>query len=79
MSDERIYHPIAGWFPLAVCLGGLVLALYLFVSGVSSENTPKIILGCVTGLTCFIGLFGCMALAPNRARVLLLFGEYKGW
>jgi regulator of protease activity HflC (stomatin/prohibitin superfamily) len=26
----------------------------------------------------FIGLFGLMAVAPNQARVLLLFGEYKG-
>ncbi|MEM8735623.1 MAG: SPFH domain-containing protein [Planctomycetota bacterium] len=26
----------------------------------------------------FVGLFGLMAIAPNQARVLLLFGEYKG-
>src|SRR5690606_36815803 len=26
----------------------------------------------------FITLFGFMAVAPNEARVLLLFGEYKG-
>ncbi|HAH46120.1 MAG TPA: hypothetical protein DCM07_14960, partial [Planctomycetaceae bacterium] len=27
---------------------------------------------------CLVGLFGCMAIALNQARVLLLFGEYKG-
>lgn len=78
MTEERIYRPLSGWFPLTVCLTGMLLALYLFVVGVNYEDVVKIVSGCVIGLSCFIGLFGCMAIAPNRARVLLLFGEYKG-
>ncbi|WP_366918951.1 SPFH domain-containing protein [uncultured Gimesia sp.] len=78
MTDERIYQPMSGWFPLAVCLGGLPLALILFVAGVSFENALLGIMGVVIAPICLIGLFGCMAIAPNQARVLLLFGEYKG-
>jgi len=78
MTDERIYHPMSGWFPLAVCLGGLPLALFFFVAGVNFEIVLLGIMGVVTFPICLIGLFGCMAIAPNQARVLLLFGEYKG-
>ncbi len=78
MTEERIYHPISGWFPLAVCLGGLPLALLLFVAGVTVENALLVIPGVLLFPICIIGLFGSMAIAPNQSRVLLLFGEYKG-
>lgn len=78
MTDERSYQPMSGWFPLAVCLAGLPLALFFFVAGVRFENVLLGIMGVVTFPVCIIGLFGCMAIAPNQARVLLLFGAYKG-
>lgn len=78
MTEERIYHPMPGWFPLAVSLCGLPLAVFFFVAGVTFENALLVIMGFVTFPICIIGLFGCMAIAPNQARVLLLFGEYKG-
>jgi len=78
MTDERLYHPLSGWFPLAVCLCGLPLAVFFFMAGVAFENVLLVIMGVVTFPICIIGLFGCMAIAPNQARVLLLFGEYKG-
>jgi len=76
--DERTYHPMSGWFPLAVCLGGLLAAVLLFIAGAVMESGPLIFLAFLAGPACMIGLFGCMAIAPNQARVLLLFGEYKG-
>jgi regulator of protease activity HflC (stomatin/prohibitin superfamily) len=50
----------------------------VFVTGAVTEtwlsvaSAPPLLLGGI------IGLFGLMAIAPNQARVLLLFGEYKG-
>ncbi len=78
MTEERIFQPMSGWFPLTVCLCGLPLGLFLFVAGVSFENALLVIMAVVIVPACLIGLFGCMAIAPNQARVLLLFGEYKG-
>tara|TARA_R110002111_G_scaffold262586_2_gene339315 strand:- start:17425 stop:18363 length:939 start_codon:yes stop_codon:yes gene_type:complete len=78
MTEERIYHPMSGWFPLAVCLGGILSALLLFITGAVFTSGLLIFLAVVIGPFCLIGLFGCMAIAPNQARVLLLFGEYKG-
>lgn len=78
MTDEKIYNPVSGWFPLAMCLGGLVCGIILFATGAINESGPVIILGVLLVPASFIGLFGCMAIAPNQARVLLLFGEYKG-
>lgn len=78
MAEEKIYHPASGWNSLFVCLVGLGAALSFFVMGVVSESVISIFLGILAGITSLIGLFGCMAIAPNQARVLLLFGEYKG-
>jgi len=78
MTQEQIYRPISGWFPLALCLGGLVSGIILFIVGAASEEALFAILGVLLFLSGVIGLFGCMAIAPNQARVLLLFGEYKG-
>ncbi|QDT96146.1 SPFH domain-containing protein [Gimesia aquarii] len=78
MTEEKQYDPISGWNPLAVCLCGLLLAVFLFVSAVAAESVPLILLAIIIVPACIIGLFGCMAVAPNQARVLLLFGEYKG-
>ena len=78
MADERIYHPMSGWFPLTVCLAGMLAAGFMFVFGAVLESGLLILLGILAGPACLVGLFGCMAIAPNQARVLLLFGEYKG-
>ncbi len=78
MTEERIYHPMSGWFPLAVCLGGVLSAVLLFIAGAVLKSGLFFFLAFVTGPACLIGLFGCVAIAPNQARVLLLFGEYKG-
>ncbi|QDU51968.1 SPFH domain-containing protein [Gimesia panareensis] len=78
MTEEKMYQPQSGWFPLALCLGGLLFGVILFVTGAISESGVAALLGVVLFLTGLVNLFGCMAVAPNQARVLLLFGEYKG-
>ena len=83
-QDEKVFKPVSGWFPLFMALGGAIGAIVLFFSSIAMERTfgGFIAFGIVGAillfLTCFVSLFGLMAIAPNQARVLLLFGEYKG-
>lgn len=85
MHDERIYKPTAGWFPLLVFVAVIVIAVTCFITTLANADTlgGGLTLFMVIGSIVFavgsvIGLCGLMAIAPNQARVLLLFGEYKG-
>ncbi|MFO0819705.1 MAG: SPFH domain-containing protein [Pirellulales bacterium] len=85
MHAERNYRPSAGWGPLFCCLGTMALtaAAFAWTLWGSAGRPPFASISMVIGegflfLFAVIGLFGLMAIAPNEARVLLLFGEYKG-
>lgn len=86
MIEEKSYRPRSGWGPL---FGVIVLLLggpFAFAYGMSWVETPGmavlVTVHTVGGILAFlagvIGCFGFLAIAPNEARVLLLFGEYKG-
>lgn len=75
---EREYSPMAGWFGLLMTLT-LGIGGFLFIPwSVANSLGPLVILGPVGMLAGIICLFGLMAVAPNTARVLLLFGVYQG-
>jgi hypothetical protein len=85
MVQEKPYRPISGWFPLLLSIGGLIAAPALIIGGgVILERTAGeggglvLAIGIVLQILAPIMLFGFMAIAPNQARVLLLFGTYKG-
>ncbi len=78
MHEERKVRPLTGWIPLVICLALVVAAPVLIGVGANQEELQPVLLGVGAGLCGFIGLFGCMPVAPNEARVLLLFGIYKG-
>ncbi len=84
MVKEIVYTPRSGWLPLFLCLAGLIGGPILFVFGVAANGDPLLLTaggvpgGILLFLTSFVCLFGLMAIQPNEARVLLLFGEYKG-
>ncbi len=85
MHDEKTFRPGSGWLPLAILLGLMIGAVTLFI--VTVTNAEKLgvaatvtgvlvaVLMLITGITM---AFGLLAIAPNEARVLLLFGAYKG-
>lgn len=78
---EIYYEPRSGWFPLVVCLGKMLAPVPLFIVGGLLGGYFLGVAAVLSGLSALaglIGLFGLMAIAPNEARVLLLFGEYKG-
>lgn len=79
MVEEKAFHPRAGWLSLGVCLLLLFGSIPVLAPLAIGANAPWLIvfipIGMISG---FIGLFGLMAIQPNQARVLLLFGEYVG-
>jgi len=81
MIAEKTYRPLNGWIPLFLWLSMLFGGIGVFVYALNTVRSPSFlqiatpILMSVIG---FVMLFGLQAVAPNDARVLLLFGVYKG-
>ncbi|MBD3177787.1 MAG: SPFH domain-containing protein [Armatimonadia bacterium] len=78
---EQVLRPMSGWGPLVLMLvlvlgSPLVFALGIVMDG--GLGTLLIVGGIVGEVAGFLMLFGFQAVAPNDARVMLLFGEYKG-
>ncbi len=85
MHQEKTIKPTSGWFYLAFFLAGMVGAVLLLIASVANSGllgdglTACAVTVSVLGFVgSFICLFGLLAIAPNQARVLLLFGEYRG-
>jgi regulator of protease activity HflC (stomatin/prohibitin superfamily) len=85
MIAEKPYRPLSGWLPLLVTCAMFIAGPWLIIAGaigldVHGMGTPLAMLigGIVLTVLGTIFLFGFQAIAPNQARVLLLFGAYKG-
>lgn len=79
VSAERVVHVQSGWTMLPVFVG-LLLAdigflVFAFQSGTSTWRVTFLILLLPI---CIALLKGFFTLQPNEARVLVLFGDYKG-
>jgi len=85
MVSERPHRPFSGWLPLLVTIAMWCGGPYLLVMGIIGLDSHR---GASAGWTLaagiglmvlgFLFMFGFMAIPPNQARVLLLFGKYKG-
>jgi regulator of protease activity HflC (stomatin/prohibitin superfamily) len=85
MISEKTYRPLSGWFPLLVTVALVVGGPWMLITGAvglkhngGSGALVMLIGGIALFALGFISMFGFMAIAPNQARVLLLFGKYKG-
>jgi len=86
-SFENEVHAWSGWIMLVVNIAIVIGAIAFFIDTIHSaalrEFTPfavvmrilVFLIWFVAGLICFGGFF---TLQPNEARVLILFGSYKG-
>jgi regulator of protease activity HflC (stomatin/prohibitin superfamily) len=75
-SQERAVRVQNGWVILPVLLGLFLAAILLLVF--NDVRGPALI-ACILWLPInFVLLFGFFSLQPNEARVLVLFGAYKG-
>lgn len=84
-SKEQLVQVFNGWVMLPInlilSLGGPTLLIYSIVSGANRYGHPVwglFVLALLMLITSFLMLFGFFALQPNEARVLVLFGEYRG-
>lgn len=71
-------HAISGYTALAVSLCGGVLGVAMFVIGINVVSIALGILGALVAIASFILMIGLFTVAPNQAKVLQLFGAYKG-
>ena len=78
ICEEKTLVPVAGWNALGMALGGLCFSILGIVVVATAQLPVLLLLILPFALACFVSLFGCMAIQPNDARVLLLFGEYRG-
>jgi len=76
-NRERAVSVPNGWMMLVVLLGLLLADVAVFVTGVRAQE-PAVLL-CILALPVLIVLLtGLFTLQPNEARVLVLFGDYRG-
>jgi regulator of protease activity HflC (stomatin/prohibitin superfamily) len=75
---EILIVPKPGLGMLSLFLGGLAFAVLLFIIGAVQASGPAVLLALVVGAACIIGLVGLFTVSPNEAKVLQLFGNYKG-
>jgi len=87
LTIERERQAASGWPALVLVMLWFVAAVTLIASigpaiGDGSLSPPGAVLRAVAGLLMFsLGVFFCFGfftLEPNEARVLILFGDYKG-
>lgn len=69
---EKTSKPISGYIGLLLFFGMLVLSILLFALWWQP------IAGAIVAILCFLMLFGFFIIYPNQAKVLTLFGAYKG-
>jgi len=81
MIQERPYNALSGWIPLIVTFGFLAGSITLFLSLASADpdQIPFRLVAAIALVPTFVvSMAGFIAVPPNTARVLLLFGHYKG-
>jgi regulator of protease activity HflC (stomatin/prohibitin superfamily) len=85
LNRERIASVQSGWVMLpiniVIVLGSVALFLYALIDGVQKYQHPHwalLIIAVLSEIAGLIMLRGFFTLQPNEARVLILFGAYKG-
>ena len=85
VSQEREVGTLSGWIllpvVLALIIGSIILFIYALAAGIQTNGQPYLWLMGLAGVTEVLGIIlscGLFTLQPNEARVLILFGAYKG-
>ncbi|MFD4973692.1 SPFH domain-containing protein [Streptomyces sp. NPDC058424] len=75
-------HSIGGGIALLLGLLGLLVAAALFAGGVNASATGAkaalIVVALLVGIGALLGMCGLNTVAPGEARVVQLFGRYRG-
>ncbi|MDG1276848.1 MAG: SPFH domain-containing protein [Algoriphagus sp.] len=68
---EKIIKPLSGYILILIILGLIPVAIFSFIG-------EQLIMGFGAVFLFFLGVPGFFIVEPNKAMVLLLFGDYKG-
>lgn len=71
MKTEKIRRPVSGYVVLPILFVILIVALYFFLNEKEAAGATLIT------LFSFLSI-GLTIVSPNNAKILMLFGEYKG-
>jgi regulator of protease activity HflC (stomatin/prohibitin superfamily) len=75
---EKELKGISGWLMLLLLIAVMLGSLWLIVTSAQADNAALVILGVVVFMLAAACLFGLTIVNPNEAKVIQLFGVYKG-
>ena len=77
--QEKVIRALSGWLMFVVLVVGLVGSILVMI-GVSGRDLPEWLIAlCIPAIVVDVFCwFGLTVVQPNTARVLVLFGNYKG-
>jgi regulator of protease activity HflC (stomatin/prohibitin superfamily) len=79
MHPEKTIQAASGWPMLALNLGALLAGIALLILAAATQSGPVMpVAGILICIAAVVSLAGHFTLQPNLARVLILFGEYRG-
>jgi regulator of protease activity HflC (stomatin/prohibitin superfamily) len=78
MIRERAYNGLPGLLVLLVILLAEAAAVWMLVMNIRTQSVPEIITAAVAIAVLTFLTAGLFMVNPNEAKVLQLFGEYKG-
>jgi regulator of protease activity HflC (stomatin/prohibitin superfamily) len=78
MLQEHVMKGYSGWLMLLLLVAVLIFSTYMLVSAAKASAAWWVAASLVILAVDVLCLFGLTAISPNEARVLQLFGVYKG-
>jgi len=78
MMKEKEIKGINGFLMFFVLLAVVVLSIYSLVNSIRNLDAPWIILSVLVLAVTIVLMFGLTVVNPNEAKVIQLFGRYKG-
>jgi regulator of protease activity HflC (stomatin/prohibitin superfamily) len=78
MLREKEIQGVSGWGMLFVLILALATSIAMLVGAIRAENALMIVAWVLATLVVVLGFFGLTVVNPNQARVVQLFGDYKG-
>jgi regulator of protease activity HflC (stomatin/prohibitin superfamily) len=78
MLREREIRALSGWAGVIVLLMALIGSVAMLVGALRAESPLAIVGWTLAVLVVVLGFFGLTVVNPNQARVVVLFGDYRG-
>ena len=84
VNREREVRVLSGWVVLVLHLALIAELVYTFIRVISAHDrrgdvaASTVVMLVLMAVAAFIALFGYFTLQPNEARMLILFGAYRG-